>query len=201
MSEISHVIRLVAALANASNRSPHTVSRWASGDGMLYKRLIGGADITSRRHARMIQWFSDHWPPDLEWPADIPRPDPAPDSPAVQTVTAAVADPVAAVEAALDRVDAAMLRSDWSGVERENGIALRAALTLRPDGRLASPKALCRFLHARRYTYDEVVRQYADGHPRANREPRAGTLSARMLAALVAAGDARFTSRFQGNAA
>ena len=29
-----------------------------------------------------MQWFSDNWPHGLDWPSDIPRPDPAPDSPA-----------------------------------------------------------------------------------------------------------------------
>jgi len=27
-----------------------------------------------------MQWFSDHWPLDLEWPLEIPRPDPGPDA-------------------------------------------------------------------------------------------------------------------------
>ena len=30
----------------------------------------------------VAQWFSDHWPADLAWPSDIPRPPPLPDSPA-----------------------------------------------------------------------------------------------------------------------
>ena len=32
--------------------------------------------LTTRRAARAIQWFSDNWPSDLEWPAEIPRPEP-----------------------------------------------------------------------------------------------------------------------------
>ena len=28
----------------------------------------------TRRAAGFIQWFSDHWPPELEWPSDIARP-------------------------------------------------------------------------------------------------------------------------------
>lgn len=60
-------------------RSPHTVGRWVDGDGMLYARLKRGHDITTRRAARIAQWFSDHWPDGLDWPADIPRPAPQTD--------------------------------------------------------------------------------------------------------------------------
>ena len=28
-------------------------------------------------YARALQWFSDHWPLGLPWPADIPRPEPS----------------------------------------------------------------------------------------------------------------------------
>ncbi len=27
-----------------------------------------------RTKVRILQWFSDHWPADLEWPPDISRP-------------------------------------------------------------------------------------------------------------------------------
>ena len=40
-------------------------------------RLRRGHTITLRRVARVLQWFSDHWPADLEWPSDIPRPMPS----------------------------------------------------------------------------------------------------------------------------
>ena len=30
-------------------------------------------------HTRVLQWFSDHWPAGLEWPADILRPLPTTD--------------------------------------------------------------------------------------------------------------------------
>ena len=40
-------------------------------------RLRRGHTITLRRVARVLQWFSDHWPADLEWPSDIPRPLPS----------------------------------------------------------------------------------------------------------------------------
>lgn len=55
-----------------------TVSSYAMNDG---KRLTAirkdGADVTSRRFNRVLQWFSTNWPEDLEWPQSIPRPAPS----------------------------------------------------------------------------------------------------------------------------
>ncbi|MEH7830348.1 hypothetical protein [Gemmobacter denitrificans] len=51
-----------------------TVSTYAANDGKWLNRLQGGASCTLRKAAVVVQWFSDHWPTDLEWPADIPRP-------------------------------------------------------------------------------------------------------------------------------
>ncbi|MBK5945957.1 hypothetical protein CCR83_05685 [Rhodobacter veldkampii DSM 11550] len=36
--------------------------------------LVAGASCTLRKAAAVVQWFSDRWPSDLEWPRDIPRP-------------------------------------------------------------------------------------------------------------------------------
>lgn len=67
---------LLTLLAATLNRSPRTVARYATGSGDMYDRLRRGCDITTRRAARILQWLSDHWPADLEWPSDIPRPPP-----------------------------------------------------------------------------------------------------------------------------
>ena len=75
----SDVIKLIDAAAEASGLSPHTIGRYASGNGNFYGRLKRGLDLTTRRAARVIQWLSDHWPEDLDWPSDIPRPTPNPD--------------------------------------------------------------------------------------------------------------------------
>ncbi|WP_425152873.1 hypothetical protein [Candidatus Palauibacter sp.] len=32
--------------------------------------------VTVRTVHRVVQWLSDNWPEGLEWPADIPRPEP-----------------------------------------------------------------------------------------------------------------------------
>lgn len=58
------------------------VGRLAANHGAFFARPEDGHDITSRRAQRIVQWFSDHWPLDLAWPTDIPRPEPAANSPA-----------------------------------------------------------------------------------------------------------------------
>ena len=70
---------LATRLAQATNRSQSTVVRLATGSGDTLARLRRGGTITTRRADRAFQWFSDHWPDGLEWPADIPRPEPRPE--------------------------------------------------------------------------------------------------------------------------
>ena len=73
--EPATLARMMWVVARHSARAPSTIARLASGSGATYDRLRGGADITSRRAARILRWLSDHWPPDEEWPRDISRPD------------------------------------------------------------------------------------------------------------------------------
>ncbi len=70
------IVRLIEIMAREIARSPHTVGRLASGSGDFYIRLKRGHDLTTRRAARISQWFSDNWPEGAEWPSDIPRPEP-----------------------------------------------------------------------------------------------------------------------------
>ena len=75
---MSHVqiIKLIEAVASAKSRSPHTVGRLAAGSGDFYARLKNGHDLTTRKADRVIRYLSDHWPPSVKWPSDIPRPAP-----------------------------------------------------------------------------------------------------------------------------
>ena len=76
------ILAITHAYAHATGLSQRTVSTYAAGSGDFCDRLQRGCDVTTRRAARVVQWFSDHWPADLAWPADIPRPAPTPGSPA-----------------------------------------------------------------------------------------------------------------------
>jgi len=51
-----------------------TVSTYAANDGKWLASLRGSASCTLRKAAVVMLWFSDRWPSDLDWPADIPGP-------------------------------------------------------------------------------------------------------------------------------
>ncbi|MEP4986287.1 MAG: hypothetical protein ABJV68_01095 [Paracoccaceae bacterium] len=50
------------------------MSNKAAGNATLFERLRGGKGCTIQTAQRAMVWFSENWPADLEWPADIPRP-------------------------------------------------------------------------------------------------------------------------------
>lgn len=195
-STTANLLALARAFASATGRSVSTVSRIATGSGMTFHRLANGKGITTRRAAKACEWFSDHWPADLDWPAGVSRPAPSPDSPAA-VPEPVPDDPVAAVREANDAVDAAMQAADWDGMRRHEARMFRAAMALRENGRIASVEALCLALGVARTVYDDVVRRYSDGRNGTRpRNPDSDT--GRMLRALVMSGDARFASRQGG---
>lgn len=69
-----HLIILADAYAQHLNVSHWRVAFLVRGDGQFFKRLRDGKGCTVKTAVRTVQWFSDHWPSDLEWPAGIPRP-------------------------------------------------------------------------------------------------------------------------------
>jgi hypothetical protein len=70
----THLITLSAAYAKHMSLSLWRVSFLARGDGMFFKRLANGSSCTLKTATVVMQWFSDNWPADLEWPRHIPRP-------------------------------------------------------------------------------------------------------------------------------
>lgn len=161
------ILRLFALYCAASGRSPSRVSTLVWNHGARHKQIASGADLRTRSFERALVWLSDHWPGNLEWPRDIPRPLPEGEDPA-------------APAPALDPKE-----------QRE----LAEALALGPNGRLRSPAALCKALRIGRATYDYVIRRYADGRDRADAFPQRNTWSRRLLEHLVASGDTRFSER------
>lgn len=51
-----------------------TVSTWAVNDGKRLTHLKMGGGCTVKTFQRLMQFFSDAWPSDLEWPRSVPRP-------------------------------------------------------------------------------------------------------------------------------
>ena len=170
----------------------------------MYSRLKRGRDVTSRRAERIIQWFSDNWPVDLDWPADIPRPEPAPESPAARsmagpspvTPTVTYAEAKRLSEAAMKALDDAWDEEyDGDKIDRLERAAKAAARLLNNKGQIACPDAFCRKERVKRQDYDAVIRRYADGRLRQKELPQFNTSALVIFYALVDAGDVRFASR------
>lgn len=51
-----------------------TVSTYVTGSRDTFSRLEQGRTITLRRAEVLLKKFSERWPQELEWPADISRP-------------------------------------------------------------------------------------------------------------------------------
>ena len=62
------------AYANLVGRSEARVSTIVYGSGNAILRLRDGADMGSERIHNGLQWFSDHWPDQAPWPAEVARP-------------------------------------------------------------------------------------------------------------------------------
>ena len=79
-NDTNQILRLARIYAAAKGHALSTVSLRIAGQGSLFGRLEnGGADLTIGRRDHIFQKFSDHWPDGLEWPTDIPRPEPRPE--------------------------------------------------------------------------------------------------------------------------
>ena len=69
-----HLVELSRLYAGHLNLSHWRVSFLVRGDGTFFKRLGDGGSCTLKTAGTVLAWFSDNWPADLQWPADIPRP-------------------------------------------------------------------------------------------------------------------------------
>ena len=204
MSTRLHLLRLADEYRAATGLALTTISKRAAGHARLIDRLREGCDITTRRAERALRWFHDHWLDDPDWPdwpAGIPRPDPAPDPHRAQAAAEPAPpadDPVHAVRALLDRIHtlrgpAASETIDWQAVTAAQVEMLQVAMRLRGDGQIASPNALCLALGVDRRVYDDVVHLYAGGRGGSKRPRGEDTDRRRVFDALIDADDKRFT--------
>jgi hypothetical protein len=70
----SHLITLAETYSQHRGLTLATIATYAASDGKFFNGLGVSRSCTVRKAERVVAWFSDHWPADLEWPADIPRP-------------------------------------------------------------------------------------------------------------------------------
>ena len=73
MYAIQDILRLANRYAEARHIATSTLAREATGSSTWFDRCVTGR-VTIRSALAVVQWFSDHWPKGLEWPADIARP-------------------------------------------------------------------------------------------------------------------------------
>ncbi len=68
------LLRLCEQLSRFENVTHWAISMRCFGKGDYFDRLMRGSHPRTDTYERALQWFSDHWPEDLEWPRDIQRP-------------------------------------------------------------------------------------------------------------------------------
>lgn len=68
------ILILVTAYCAHVRRAEATVSARAAGQARLFGHLRNGGGCTLRTYERVISWFDENWPADLEWPSTLARP-------------------------------------------------------------------------------------------------------------------------------
>lgn len=74
MYAIRDILRLANRYAAARHIATSTLAREATGSSTWFERCVTGR-VTIRSATAVVQWLSDHWPKELEWPVDIVRPE------------------------------------------------------------------------------------------------------------------------------
>ena len=74
MYAIQDILRLANRYATARHIATSTLAREATGSSTWFERCATGR-VTIRSATAVVQWLSDHWPKELEWPVDIVRPE------------------------------------------------------------------------------------------------------------------------------
>jgi hypothetical protein len=70
----AHILSLAAAFEQATGSSWRTIGKVAMNDNTFFVRIGRGDGFTIRTFDRILQWFSDNWPENAEWPEGIERP-------------------------------------------------------------------------------------------------------------------------------
>lgn len=107
MTDLDRLLHVAAAYCAATGLSEARVSTLFLKGGSRIASLRAGGDMGSRTIARAIEAFSDAWPADAVWPAEVPRPSRAPSDGSGAPTDAIGAVPPAAPVASLPLGDAA----------------------------------------------------------------------------------------------
>lgn len=75
MEQRDILITLAEEMAAHLGVSHYAISMRALGKGDFFKNMKEkGWDCRTRTASRLMSWFSDNWPEDLDWPSGIQRP-------------------------------------------------------------------------------------------------------------------------------
>lgn len=73
--ETNTLIKLAEVYLAHAGGSEATISNKITTNARFFDRLRAGKDCRVATFSKAMSWFSERWPSDLEWPADIPRPE------------------------------------------------------------------------------------------------------------------------------
>jgi hypothetical protein len=76
LAAVDQVLALADRFCASSGLAQATLSTRIFNDGKRLTKLRDGGDLGTRHFAATVQWFSDHWPEEAEWPENIARPAP-----------------------------------------------------------------------------------------------------------------------------
>ncbi len=74
MTQTSSLITLAETLAAHQGVTHYAISMRVPKKGDFFKKLSAGGDCRTATATRVLKWFHENWPADLEWPRHIPRP-------------------------------------------------------------------------------------------------------------------------------
>jgi len=68
------LLDLARRYCEAKSLALATVSTRAAKDGKCFLRLENGGAVGKSTYEHAMRWFSQHWPPETEWPEEVERP-------------------------------------------------------------------------------------------------------------------------------
>lgn len=68
------LIAVADAYGAARRLSRSRVSTIIFNAGLALDRIVSGRDLTTGNFERAMCWFSENWPDEARWPANVPRP-------------------------------------------------------------------------------------------------------------------------------
>jgi hypothetical protein len=74
MRSLTSLMTLIDAYVAATGIADASLSMRVFRDNKKIRSLRHGGDITTSRMDAAVQWFSENWPENLDWPRGVSRP-------------------------------------------------------------------------------------------------------------------------------